>query len=423
MNDITGPLQPADAVEVAFGPGELFYSRTDKRGIIKTGNAVFQRVSGFDWDALLDAPHRVVRHPDTPKAVFSILWQTIQRGELVVAYVKNKTASGGFYWVLATVLPLADGYLSIRIKPTSPVFEAVRCEYATLVAQERNEALSAELSAIRLVKRLQGLGFADYQSFMMHALLQEYGARDRYFEHANGAIFADVEKVRASLASITEEQDALLQEFDRLRDLPTNMRIIASRLEPSGGPVSAISENYKVTSTELAGAIKTLAAGDTSLLKLMVAGFQRAVVLICCTRLQAEVLQHFTDADNADARFDRAAEEHTLADLSRSYNANACAALNRAEEMARSLAGECSNFRRAMLGLDSIRVMGRVESGRLGAAGAHLSATIDQLDVRHSAIIKRLEMIMELSATIDAGVRRIRAHHDPKALRGTAISG
>lgn len=423
MNEITGTFQPTDAVEVAFGLGELFYSRTDKRGVIKTGNAVFQRVSGFDWDALLGAPHRVVRHPDTPKAVFSILWQTIQRGEPVVAYVKNKTASGGFYWVLATVLPLADGYLSIRIKPTSPFFDTVRREYAALVAQERSEALCAEVSAARLVQRLQSLGFADYQSFMMHALLQEYGARDRSFNHANGAIFADVVKVRASLASITEEQDTLLQEFDRLRDLPTNMRIIASRLEPSGGPVSAISENYKVTSTELSSAIKMFAAGEASLLRQMVSGFQRAVVLIFCARLQAEVLRHFTDADDSDARFDRAAEERTLSELARSCDVNVSAALAKAEGMARALAGDCSNIRRAMLGLDSIRVMGRVESGRLGAAGAHLSATIDQLDVRHSAIIKRLERIMELSATIDAGVRRIQTHCGPKAPRGAMTHG
>jgi hypothetical protein len=411
MNDMTATLLPADTVEVAFGLGELFYSRTDMRGVIKTGNAVFQRVSSFSWDKLLGAPHRVVRHPDTPKAVFSVLWQTIQSGEPVVAYVKNKTATGGFYWVLATVLPLADGYLSIRIKPTSPFFDTLRHEYATLVSQERSEMLSADVSAARLVQQLQTLGFADYHAFMMHALLQEYGARDRSIKNANGAILAEVEKVQASLAAITEKQDSLLYEFDRLRDLPTNMRIIASRLEPSGGPISAISENYKVTSTELSSAIKTFAVGEASLLKQMVASFQRAVVMILCARLQAEVLQHFKDDSTTDARFDQAAEARALSDLARSCDANASTAHAKAEEMARALVGDCSNIRRAVLGLDSIRVMGRVESGRLGLAGAHLSATIDQLDVRHSAIIKRLESIMELSTTIDAGLHRIKMHY------------
>ncbi|OZA05387.1 MAG: hypothetical protein B7Y02_15675 [Rhodobacterales bacterium 17-64-5] len=149
----------------------------------------------------------------------------------------------------------------------------------------------------------------------------------------------------------------------------------------------------------------------------MVASFQQAVIMILCARLQAEVLHEFDQERAMEATFDRAAEETTLSDLSRSYDANAGAALARAEQMARALAGDCSDIRRAMLGLDSIRVMGRVESGRLGTAGAHLSATIDQLDVRHAAIIRRLELIMELSKTIDAGVHRIRVQYQPKPLQ------
>jgi hypothetical protein len=423
MHDIAGPLQQADSVEVAFGPAELLYSRTDKRGVIKAGNSVFQRVCGFAWDALMGAPHRIVRHPDTPKAVFSILWQAIQRDEPVAAYVKNKSVSGGFYWVLATVLPFADGYLSIRIKPTSRLFDSVRQEYEALLAQEFSEALSADLSAARLRERLQALGFADDQAFMMRALLQECSGRDRFIKNPNGPMLAEIEKMLLCLSSLTEEQKVLLQEFDRLRDLPTNMRIIASRLEPSGGPVSAISENYKVTSTELSSAIKAFAMGDTSLLKQMVASFQQAVILILCARLQAEVLQHFNETGTTCARMDPAAEARTLAELSRSFDARASAALSKAEELARALAGDSSNMRRAILGLDSIRVMGRVESGRLGAAGAHLAATIDQLDLRHSTIIKRLESILELSTTIDAGVRRIGMHYQPRSLGPNNLRG
>ena len=39
--------------ETPFGFEELFYSRTDKRGMIEAGNAVFQRVSGYEWQKLL----------------------------------------------------------------------------------------------------------------------------------------------------------------------------------------------------------------------------------------------------------------------------------------------------------------------------------------------------------------------------------
>ena len=83
--------------EASFAFEELFYSRTDPRGVIRSGNDVFQRISGFEWPELIGAPHRIVRHPDTPRAVFRILWDAIQKGNPMGAYVKNRTKSGEFY--------------------------------------------------------------------------------------------------------------------------------------------------------------------------------------------------------------------------------------------------------------------------------------------------------------------------------------
>ena len=55
--------------EVPFTFEELFFSRTDWRGVILAGNSVFQRVSLYDWDELIQKPHNVIRHPDMPKGV------------------------------------------------------------------------------------------------------------------------------------------------------------------------------------------------------------------------------------------------------------------------------------------------------------------------------------------------------------------
>ena len=56
--------------ESSFGFDELFFSRTSKSGIILSGNAVFQRVSHYSWDELIDKPHNIIRHPDMPRGVF-----------------------------------------------------------------------------------------------------------------------------------------------------------------------------------------------------------------------------------------------------------------------------------------------------------------------------------------------------------------
>ena len=128
--------------EAPFGLEELFFSRTDARGVIQSGNTVFQRVSEYDWDQLINAPHKLIRHPDMPRAVFQILWDRIKAGRTTGAYVKNRSQSGRYYWVYAIVSIIDGGYLSVRMKPTSDLSRAIVTEYANLKRLETEKDLS-----------------------------------------------------------------------------------------------------------------------------------------------------------------------------------------------------------------------------------------------------------------------------------------
>jgi len=77
-------------------------------------------------------------------------------------------------------------------------------------------------------------------------------------------------------------------------------------------------------------------------------------------------------------------------------------AVGHAEELSRSSA----EIRRLMLGLDTIRVLGRVECGRMRDSSGGLSATIDQLDIFHADIKNRLESIMRLSEEIGSSMNQ-----------------
>lgn len=105
--------------ESIFELNEYFISRTDKRGVIQFGNEVFYRVSGYSVEQMIGSPHNIIRHPDMPKAIFKFFWQTIKQNKTIAAYVKNKSIDGKYYWVFATAFPTKDGYLSIRMKPSS----------------------------------------------------------------------------------------------------------------------------------------------------------------------------------------------------------------------------------------------------------------------------------------------------------------
>ena len=162
---------------------ELFFTATDRKGIIRSGNAVFDRISGYTQSEYIGAPHNIVRHPDTPRVVFRILWQALEAGRPVAAYVKNRSKDGAYYWVLALAYPAGNEYLSIRLLPTSEFFTGVQSLYATLhqieeIEEELNgRTAGMDLAEQRLNEALVQLGFADYEHFMWHALALEVAAR------------------------------------------------------------------------------------------------------------------------------------------------------------------------------------------------------------------------------------------------------
>ena len=76
-------------VERFFSERDLIVSKTDTRGRITYANNIFRDIAGFDGKALENAPHSLIRHPDMPRCVFKLLWDTIEAGGEIFAYVVN----------------------------------------------------------------------------------------------------------------------------------------------------------------------------------------------------------------------------------------------------------------------------------------------------------------------------------------------
>lgn len=98
---------------------DFIVSKTDAKGRITYANRIFMEFAGFEEDELLGVQHNIVRHPDMPRAVFKIMWETLQAGNEFFGYVKNMAADGSFYWTFANVTPTLDanggiaGYYSV----------------------------------------------------------------------------------------------------------------------------------------------------------------------------------------------------------------------------------------------------------------------------------------------------------------------
>ena len=151
---------------------DFIVSKTDLKGRITYANKIFIEFSGFSQDELLLTQHNIIRHPDMPRAVFNLLWKTLESGQEFNGYVKNMSKDGGFYWVFANVTPSYDnnnkviGYYSVRRKASVQAISVVEPIYKEMLAAEKNAgAKNAIDSATQLLlEKLQGV---DYDQFAL----------------------------------------------------------------------------------------------------------------------------------------------------------------------------------------------------------------------------------------------------------------
>lgn len=136
------PTTPS-SVERQMREDDFIVSKTDLKGRITYGNRIFIEFSGYSEAELLGAQHNIIRHPDMPRAVFKLLWDTIQTKRECNAYVKNMAKDGSFYWVFANVTPSFDrdgnvtGYFSVRRKPKASGVKTVTDLYRVMLEAER----------------------------------------------------------------------------------------------------------------------------------------------------------------------------------------------------------------------------------------------------------------------------------------------
>jgi PAS domain S-box-containing protein len=128
--------------ECPFGEEELIVTKTDLKGHITYANDVFLRLSKYPTKQVMGAPHSLIRHPDMPRCIFKLLWDTIQAKKEIFAYVVNMAMDGDHYWVFAHVTPTLDaqqnvvGFHSNRRKPNPDQVAKIKDLYRTLRAEE-----------------------------------------------------------------------------------------------------------------------------------------------------------------------------------------------------------------------------------------------------------------------------------------------
>ena len=137
-------------IEIVLDPKRYIVSETDEKGKITFCNDYFIEVSGYSKEELIGKPHNIVRHPDMPKVVFKLLWETISAGKNINALVKNLAKDGRYYWIFTEFEIRKDtdtgdiiGYHAARKSISKHVIEIIADLYAKLLQIEKDDSIEA----------------------------------------------------------------------------------------------------------------------------------------------------------------------------------------------------------------------------------------------------------------------------------------
>jgi PAS domain S-box-containing protein len=134
--------------EIILDPKRYIVSETDEKGNITYCNDYFMEISGYSKEELIGQPHSIVRHPDMPKIVFKLLWETISQGKNINAVIKNLAKDGRYYWIFTEFEIRKDtdtgkviGYHASRKAISKHVIEVISDLYAKLLEIEVNSGV------------------------------------------------------------------------------------------------------------------------------------------------------------------------------------------------------------------------------------------------------------------------------------------
>jgi PAS domain S-box-containing protein len=137
--------------EIKLNTKKIIVSKTDKNGKILYVNDYFCEVSGYEKHEVIGVSHNILRHPDMPKAIFYLMWRTIESGGNITAIVKNLSKSGKYYWVTTdfenhkNIRGDIDSYIAFRRPAPRRVVDAIEDLYDSLLDVEKKYGMEASL--------------------------------------------------------------------------------------------------------------------------------------------------------------------------------------------------------------------------------------------------------------------------------------
>lgn len=150
---------------------DLLVLKTDLQGTMTYANRNFIKFSGYSEDELIGQPHKILRHQDMPRAIFRLMWETLEADREFFAYLKYLRKDGGYFWTFANLAPSLDdnnkvnGSFSIQRKAHPTRLRFFANLYQEMLEAERlfdTDQAQMDASTEVLNKAMGGRGYDEF---------------------------------------------------------------------------------------------------------------------------------------------------------------------------------------------------------------------------------------------------------------------
>lgn len=345
------------------GIADLLVSRTDGTATILTANKAFELISGFEWEELHKSPYKLLRHPDMPKGIFWLIWDALKQKKPIGAFIKNRSNNGSYFWVFAFIAPQDAGYVSICIKPTPEAVKMISKEYTHLLNEETEQGLTPSESSEYFSKRIQDLGFRNYEHFSTVSASEQVQARNKELRLPTADLIKSLSEIIDNWNKVSIQCDLIKGAHEQISHTPTNLRVQAAHLNDRGIPLSVIASNFTFLASEIeAMMIMFLKQGAEVESQINQASFS-----VCLATSMEEVAGKFQNETAEMRGIDWDVEAKLMDEEKHARTAMAAKTLSAASQEINSFSTLLEETARIMSGLSVAKVMCEIENAYVGA--------------------------------------------------------
>jgi PAS domain S-box-containing protein len=152
----------------------ILVTRIDKNSNILYYNNALAKISGYKKRELIDRPYSKLQHPDIPKAILYVIWNSLIVGKDTHAILKHISKDGNYYWLFVKYIVQKDNedniisFLTEGRAISKSIVKKVEPLYKKLLEEESKNGKESSIKKLQTI--LSKNNIASYNDFILNLI-------------------------------------------------------------------------------------------------------------------------------------------------------------------------------------------------------------------------------------------------------------